>query len=429
MNNTLDILENANIFIDNDEISRIFFNEVSEDYDKIIDGTGKLLIPGFINTHTHVPMTVFRGLGDDMKDRLTRLLLPLENDCLNEDIVYQSSLACLSEMLLSGTTCFADMYTYINGTAKAAKQLGIRSFIGQGITDAPSGEQKNGEHGFELFEQFLETHKDNPLINGALAPHSVYMASEPLLKKCRELSDSHKVPLLLHLAEQVWEAEPYQEKHGSVVKYLENIGALNERFIGAHGILVDKEDMEILSKHGASLSHCPAGNSKSGRAIAPVTEYIELGVNVSLATDGPMSGNHMDMMSVMNMTPKMQKVKYQDRSLCPAREVMKMATINGAKALNIDHLVGSIEEGKKADLVIINPQTINMLPLYDYYAAIVYAMQTNNVESVFVNGNLVVEQSKLVNITEAEVLHQFTEACNVVNNRSLELLQMVQDDE
>lgn len=429
MNDNLDILKNANISIVNDEISRIFFDEISDDYDLIIDGTNKLLLPGFINTHTHVPMTVFRGLGDDMKDRLTRLLFPLENSCLNDDIVYASSLLSLSEMVLSGTTCFADMYTFTEATAKASSELGLRAFVGQGITDERSGEQLNAEHGFELFENFVEKHRDNPLINGALAPHSVYMTSEPLLKKCRELSDKYEVPVLIHLAEQPWEADPYLKEHGSVVKYLQNIGALNKRFIGAHGILVDNEDMQILANAGASIAHCPAGNSKSGRPIAPVYEYMQEGVNITLATDGPMSGNHMDMMSVMNCAPKMQKVKYLDRAICPAKDILKMATINGAKALNIDHLVGSIEEGKKADLMVIDPQTINMLPLYDYYAAIVYAMQPNNIQHVFVNGELRVQDSKLVNTTEEEVIQKFLAAYHIVEAESRELLMKATEHE
>lgn len=429
MNDTLDILEDANVYIKNDEISRISLDKISEEYDSIIDGTGRLLLPGFINSHTHVPMTIFRGLGDDMKDRLTKLLFPLENSCLNGDIVYASSLLSLSEMLLSGTTCFADMYTFINSTAKASSELGIRAFIGQGITDDKSGEQLDSDHGFELFEKFVDEYKDNPLINGALAPHSVYMTSEPLLKKCKELSDKYEVPFLIHLAEQLWEADPFLKEHGSVVKYLQNIDVLSKRFIGAHGILVDNEDIEILSKNKASISYCPAGNSKSGRAIAPVYEYINKGVNVSIATDGPMSGNHMDMMSVMNSAPKMQKVKYLNRSICPARDIVKMATINGAKALNIEHLVGSIEPGKKADLIIINPNTINMLPLYDYYAAIVYSMLPNNIEHVFVNGNLVVKDSKLVNSTEEDIIKKFKNVYNIVKSKSQELMERANKNE
>ena len=429
MNDTLDILENASVLIENDEIARIFFDTISEEYDSVIDGSGKLLLPGFINTHTHVPMTVFRGLGDDMKDRLTKLLFPLENTCLNGDIVYASSLLSLSEMLLSGTTCYADMYTFINATAKASAELGIRAFIGQGITDERSGEQIDSDHGFELFEKFVEQYKENPLINGALAPHSVFMTSAPILKKCRELSDKYELPFLIHLAEQPWEADPYLEEHGSVIKYLQNIGVLSERFIGAHGILVDSEDMEILAGHGASIAHCPAGNSKSGREIAPVYEYEQHNVNVSIATDGPMSGNHMDMMSVMNATPKMQKVKYLNRSICPAKDIVKMATINGAKALNIDHLVGSIEVGKKADLIIINPNTINMLPLYDYYAAIVYSMLPGNIEHVFVNGEQVVKDSRLVNVREEDIIKRFMDAYNIVKAKSHELMEKVVESE
>ena len=429
MNDVLDILENANVLIENDEICRIFLDQSADQYEEIIDGTGKLLLPGFINTHTHVPMTVFRGLGDDMKDRLTRLLFPLENTFLNKEIVYASSLMSLTEMLLSGTTCFADMYTFIHSTAKASSELGIRAFIGQGITDERSGEQLNSEHGFNLFKNFVTEYKDDPLINGALAPHSIYMASEPLLKKCRSLSDKYELPFLIHLAEQIWEAGPYLKEHGSVVKYLRNIDVLSKRFIGAHGILVDKDDMEILAEHKASIAHCPAGNSKSGRRIAPIYEYIQKGVNVSIATDGPMSGNHMDMMSVMNFTPKMQKVKYLNRSLCPAKDIVKMATINGAKALNIDHMVGSVEVGKKADLIIINPHTINMLPLYDYYSAIVYSMLPNNIEHVMVNGNFVVRDSLLVNAIENEIIEKFIIAYNKIRVKSLYLMKKVVDGE
>jgi len=429
MNDTLDILENANVSIENDKISSIFFDNISEKYDSIIDGTGKLLLPGFINTHTHVPMTIFRGLGDDMKDRLTKLLIPLENTCLNSEIVYGSSMLSLSEMLLSGTTCYADMYTFVNSTAKASEELGIRSFIGQGITDEKCGEQLDSSHGFDLFEKFIDEYKENPLINGALAPHSVYMTSKSLLIKCKELSDKYEVPYLIHLAEQEWEAEPFLKEHGSVVKYLKNIGVLGKRFIGAHGILVDNEDLEIMSKYNASISHCPAGNSKSGREIAPIYDYIKNNINVSIGTDGPMSGNHMDMMSVMNYTPKMQKVKYLNRSIFPAKDIVKMATINGAIALNIDHLVGSVEVGKKADLIVINPNTINMLPLYDYYTAIVYSMLPNNIEHVIVNGKLVVQDSKLVNVKEEDIIKNFMDIYEIIKTKSQELLEKVVENE
>ncbi len=417
------ILENANVVVENDtiiEISFSRFNDVS--FDKVIDGTNKLLMPGFINTHTHVAMTLFRGLGDDMKDRLTKLLIPLENSCLNNELVYQSSRLSLAEMLLSGTTCFADMYPYTNATAKAAKELGIRAFIGQHISNSVSGNQLSSNHGFDLFEKFMKKYQGDPLINGAIAPHSVYMADENTLVKCKVLSDKYNVPLLLHLSEMEFENKPYLETDGSVVKYLNRINFLGENLICAHGILVDNEDIKILGDKHVSIAHCPAGNSKSGRKIAPIYEYRKENVNVSLATDGPMSGNHMDMITVMNYTPKMQKVKYLDRSICEAKEIVKMATIAGAMALNIDDQVGSIEVGKKADFIIINPNTVNMLPLHDYYAAIVYGMQVTNIQDVFVNGVHVVENSKLQNSNEEIIIEEFQKAYKQIKVESEKLL-------
>ena len=417
------ILENASVLIENDEFTRISFSRLNnETYDKVIDGTNKILMPGFINTHTHVAMTLFRGLGDDMKDRLTKLLIPLENSCLNNELVYHSARLSLAEMLLSGTTCYADMYTYTNATAKASKELGIRSFIGQHISDSKSGEQLSSDHGFELFEKFMMKYKDDPIINGAIAPHSVYMADKKTLIKCKGLSDKYDVPLLIHMSEMEFENKPYLDTHGSVVKYLESINFLGEKLICAHGILVDNEDIEILKNNNVSIAHCPAGNSKSGRKIAPIYEYKNQNVNISLATDGPMSGNHMDMITVMNYTPKMQKVKYLNRSICPAEEIVRMATINGAIALNIDDEVGSIEVGKKADFIIINPNTANMLPLHDYYAAIVYGMNPSNIQDVFVNGVHVVENSKLQNASEEMIIKGFIDAYEQVSARSKNLM-------
>ena len=379
-------------------------------------------MPGFINTHTHVAMSLFRGLGDDMKDRLTELLIPLENEFANRESVFKASRLSIAEMLLSGTTCYADMYTFTNAIAKASKELGIRSFIGQNITNSRSGEQLSSDHGFEMFENFIEEYKNNPLINGAIAPHSVYMADEATLVKSKELSDKHNVPLLIHLCEMEFESAPYLENYGSVVKYLDSINFLGNNLICAHGILVDNEDIKILQKNNVSIAHCPAGNSKSGRKIAPIYEYMNQNVNVSLATDGPMSGNHMDMLTVMNYTPKLQKVKYLNRSICKAKEIVRMATINGAKALNIDNEVGSIEVGKKADFIIINPNSVNMLPLHDYYAAIVYGMKPSNIQDVFVNGELVVENSKLKNISEEIIIKDFLDEYEKVRISSKELM-------
>ena len=204
---------------------------------------------------------------------------------------------------------------------------------------------------------------------------------------------------------------------------IKNINFLGEKLICAHGILVDDEDIKILSDNNVSIAHCPAGNSKSGRKIAPIYEYTKQNVNVSLATDGPMSGNHMDMNTVMNFTPKMQKVKYLDRSICKAEEVVRMATINGAIALGIDDKVGSIEVGKKADFIIINPNTVNMLPIHDYYAAIVYGMHPTNVQDVFVNGSHVVENSKLNNANEEVIIEEFLVAFEQVRFRSKSLME------
>jgi len=422
----MSILENANVSVENDEIIHISFSHINdESYDKVIDGTNKILMPGFINTHTHVGMTLFRGLGDDMKDRLTKLLIPLENSCLTNELVYNSSKLSLAEMLLSGTTCYADMYTYTNATAKASKELGIRSFIGQHISNSQCGEQLSSDHGIELFEKFMNEFKDDPIINGAIAPHSVYMADENTLVKCKKLSDKYDVPLLIHLSEMEFENKPYLDTHGSVVKYLDSINFLGEKLICAHGILVDNEDIKILKDNNVSIAHCPAGNSKSGRKIAPIYEYTKQNVNISLATDGPMSGNHMDMTTVMNYTPKMQKVKYLDRSICKAEEIVRMATINGAIALNIDDKVGSIEVGKKADFIIINPNTVNMLPLHDYYAAIVYGMHPSNIEDVFVNGVHVVENSKLQNSSEEMIIEGFLDACAQVSVKIKNLMEEV----
>ena len=419
----MSVLENANVIVENEEIKEISFSTIFDDsFDKVIDGTNKLLMPGFINTHTHVGMTLFRGLGDDMKDRLNRLLIPLENNCMNSELVYNSSRLSLAEMLLSGTTCYADMYTYVNAIAKASKSLGIRAFVGQNISNSHTGEQLSSEHGFEMFETFIDKYKDDPIINAAIAPHSVYMADEDTLKKCKALSDKYNVPLLIHLSEMEFENSPYLENHGSVVKYLNNINFLGDKLICAHGILVDDEDIKILSDNNVSIAHCPAGNSKSGRRIAPIYEYSKQQVNVSLATDGPMSGNHMDMITVMNYTPKMQKVKYLNRSICTAEEIVRMATINGAIALNIDDQVGSIEVGKKADFIIINPNTVNMLPLHDYYASIVYGMHPSNIQEVFVNGVHVVENATLRNVREEEIIEEFLKSYEQISIRSKELM-------
>ncbi|MEG0133118.1 MAG: amidohydrolase [Clostridium sp.] len=401
MNENKDIIENAAVVVEDDRIISIGSVELYEKYKvkkdvEIIDGEDGILMPGMINCHTHGSMIPFRSLADDYPDRLKRYLFPLEKKCMNKELVYIGARYAISEMLLGGVTTFCDMYYYEDEVAKACKSMGMRGILCETILNFPSPDSEKPYGGIDYAVGFIEKWKDDSLVTPGIAPHAPYTNSTEKLKLSYEISKKYKVPFTMHVAEMDYEVEAYKKDYGlTPVQYLESIGVLNDGFISAHTVLVDDKDIEILKAHNVGVSHNIGANSKGAKGVMPLMKMKSKGINIGLGSDGPMSGNTIDIMTQMGQVGKIHKLVNNDRSLLPAAELMEMATINGAKVLGISDKVGSIEIGKKADLVIIETSSVNMQPIYDYCSAVVYSANPSNVRHVIINGEIVVENRKI----------------------------------
>ena len=399
MNENRDIIENGVVVIEDDKILEVGNNEIKEKYKEAeaIDGNEGILIPGMVNCHTHASMIPFRSLADDYKDRLKRYLFPLEQKLVNKELVYIGAKYAICEMLLGGVTTFCDMYYFEDEVAKAAKELNIRGVLCESIINFPAPDSNKPFGGLAYSKEFIEKWADDQLITPGIAPHAPYTNDDESLKKAYELSKKYNVPLTMHVAEMDYEYDKYiNEFNLTPVQYLDELGILDENFISAHTILVNDKDIQILKNRGVKVSHNIGANAKGAKGVAPILKMREEGIDIGLGSDGPMSGNTIDIITQMNLVGKIHKLFSNDRSVLPSIELVEMATIGGAKVLGLDNKIGSIEKGKKADIVIIETQSVNMQPIYDYYASIVYSANPSNVDTVLVDGKIIVKNKKLV---------------------------------
>ncbi|MBL1227602.1 amidohydrolase [Enterococcus sp. BWR-S5] len=372
--------------------------------DEVVDGQGGLLLPGFINTHTHTGMIPFRSLGDDVPDRLRRFLFPLE-EYMTEELVAASSAYAISEMLLSGVTGFCDMYYFEEQVAEACDRFGVRAIVGETIIDMATCDSEEPSGGLEYCENFLPKWKDHPLITPAIAPHAPNTNTYEGLKRVVELSKKYQVPITMHVAEMDYElvelAEQYQQ---TPFEFLESIGFMEQPFIMAHCIHMTEEDIALTANHAttARAAHCIGANTKSAKGVAPVKDMLAAGLTVGLGTDGPSSGNTLDLFAQMKLFANFHKTYQKDRALFPAKEIVRLATRGGAETLGFDEM-GSIELGKKADIILVETQSVNMFPIFDPYSALVYSANPSNVASVWVNGKQLVKEHQLVNHNLKEI--------------------------
>lgn len=380
---------------------------LSEGYDKIIDCKGKAVMPGLINCHGHAAMTLFRNYADDLKlmDWLFKKIIPLE-DKLNDEYVYWGSKLAILEMLRSGTTTFTDMYFFMNSTAKAGIESGIRATLSRGLV----GDSKGGEIN-EKFQEAISFYNEyNDSGNGRIkvnfGPHSVYTCSIPFLKSINAKAEEMGVAMQVHISETRDEVENCIKEHGmSPVKLLDEIGLLKPSTIGAHCVVLDDEDIDILASRKVNVAHNPGSNLKLASGIAPVSKMMEKGINVCLGTDGAASNNNLDMFEEIRTSTYIQKVYTNDPTALSVDEVLKMATVNGAKALGLPKL-GVIETGMKADLIVINTNKAHYYPKYNTKAALVYSGNSSDVETVIIDGKLVMENNSILTIDEEEVFYE-----------------------
>jgi 5-methylthioadenosine/S-adenosylhomocysteine deaminase len=373
-----------------------------------IDSPASILIPGLINTHTHAPMSLLRGIADDMRlqDWLEKFIFPAEARNVNPEFVrWGTRLAC-AEMLLSGTTTYTDMYYFEEVIAEATKECGMRGVLGQTIIDFPAPDAKTPAEGLKRAEAFLQRFRRDDLIVPAVAPHAVYTNSDETLRAARMLANKYDVPFVIHLSETKRENDELIAKRKmSPTKLLDSLGALEGRTVAAHGVWIDDQDMSILKQRGVGISHCPSSNTKLASGIAPVLKYLASGIALGLGTDGPAgSNNDLNMFEEMDLAAKLQKVHAMDPLALPAEQALAMATIGGARVLGMEREIGSLESGKRADIVMIRANAPHAVPMYNVYSQLVYALKGADVQTVIVNGRVVVKERRILTLNMPQVL-------------------------
>lgn len=398
MNEKREILYDSVIVIDKSEIIAIGTKELLNNYEanKTIDAKNSIVLPGMINTHTHTPMIAFRSLGEEgIYNRLFAYFFPLEAEKLSRALIYKATIHGTIEMALGGVTTYADMYYHADEMAKATKEVGLRGIIGETVIKFPVVDAQDPYGGLAYAKTFIKEYINDDLIVPALAPHAVYTVSKEKLQEITALSDEYKIPVLIHINE-FDDEEKRLNLDISVIEYLQAMNFLNKRTLLAHAIYLSDKDLQIIKDSGATISYNPMANAKGATGIARAYEMLQLGIPVGLGTDGAMSSNQVDLFRVLSYASSMQRLKYNDRTILTPERVIEMATIGGAKALNMQDKIGSIEVGKKADIIIVETSSPNMLPNYDPYATLVFAAHASNVETTIVNGKIIVENKKLL---------------------------------
>jgi 5-methylthioadenosine/S-adenosylhomocysteine deaminase len=378
-----------------------------------IDALGGLVLPGFINGHAHVPMTLFRGLHDDvtLNDWLYKYIFPAEKKNVNEEFVRWGTRLAAAEQIRSGVTTFADMYYFEDAVAEETKAAGMRGVLGETFIDFPAPDNKSEAEMLAYTERFLKKWQGDALIHAAPAPHSIYTCSKKTIQDAAALASKYHAPLLMHVAEMKKERDDSEKQNGmSPVQYLEKLGVLGPELVAAHCIFVDEADRKLLAVRQVGCVHNPSSNMMIASGVAPVPEMRAAGVAVGLGTDGPAgSNNDFNLMEEIDLAAKLAKITKMDPRALNAKAVVEMATIDGARALHMEKEIGSLETGKKADLILISLDEPNAVPMYDIYAQIAYSLKASDVETVVIGGRVVMQERKLLTIDEARVLEKARE--------------------
>jgi 5-methylthioadenosine/S-adenosylhomocysteine deaminase len=374
---------------------------------RTIDRPNAVLMPGLVNTHTHAAMSLLRGIADDrpLMEWLQKYIFPAEAKNVSPAFVTDGTNLAMAEMIRSGTTTFADMYYFEDEVARAVDKAGMRGVLGETWIDFPAPDNKTGEQAQAYTRKYLEAWKNHPRVVAAIAPHAPYTCSAATYQAARKLADEYHAPLLTHLSETQDEQKTIHDKYGATpTKWLASIGFLGPRAVVAHGVWLSDDDLRALADAKVALSHNPESNMKLGSGIAPVAKAVAAGVVVSLGTDGPAgSNNDFDMFESMDFAGKLAKVAALDPTAMPARELVRMATIEGARSLGLGDKIGSIEVGKQADLIAVDLTASRTRPVYDLSSIVVYAAKASDVSLTMVAGKVLFDGHKLTTIDEAAV--------------------------
>lgn len=403
------VIENGAVAVRRDRIVAVGKTaDIDSKYkaERVIDATYRVVMPGLINTHTHVPMGMFRGIADDLvlMEWLQKYIFPAEAKNVDEPFVrWGTRLGCL-EMIEGGTTTFVDMYYFEDAIAEETAKAGMRAVLGETLIDFPAPDNKTWDAGMLYVEKFTDKWKGHPLIVPAIAPHAPYTVSTEHLKQAHDLSSRKNVPLVMHIAEDGAEVKTIQERYGaSSVAYLERNGLLDSRVIAAHMVWPTPEDIRTLAARKVGVAHCPQSNMKLAAGTAPVPQMLKAGVAVGLGTDGAASNNDLNLWEEMDTAAKLHKLISKDPTVLNAREALELATINGARAIHMEKEIGSLEPGKRADLILVNMESPHQWPLYNVQSQLVYATKASDVETVMINGRLVMEDRQVTTIDAAAV--------------------------
>lgn len=405
-------IKKSSVLVEDDKIASINENLNDKDADTVIDGEDKVLIPGLVNTHTHLPMTLMRGLADDLllDTWLNDHIWPTEAN-LDGEICYSGAILACVEMIKSGTTTLNDMYFYMDNVAQAIDESGMRGVISHGMLDMGDEDKRKAEfkESLRIIDKCHNTADGR--IKVALGPHAPYTCSTELLNWVRKKADQLGLRIHIHVSETEFEVKTIIENYeGRPFEYLDRIGFLKDDVLAAHAVWLSDNEMEIIKEKGVKISHNPASNMKLASGISPVSKMMDKRINLSLGTDGAASNNNLDMLEEMKIAALQQKVNTFDPTVLKAKDVFNMATIGGATALGMEDEIGNIEVGKKADLVLVNMKAPHLTPFRHPFSHLVYSANGGDVDTVICNGQILMQERELLILDEAEVLQQAEEA-------------------
>src|SRR5215216_2579552 len=436
MNESLTQFSPGAVAVREDSIAAVgMAEEISKEYsaEETIDCNGNVLMPGLINAHTHVPMTLLRGLADDLRLDvwLMGYMMPVEREFVSPEFVRLGTLLACAEQIRSGVTTFNDMYYFEEDVAKAAADAGVRAVCGQTVMKFPAPDAASYEDSLQMAREFIQKWKDHPLIVPAVSPHAPYTCTAEILRATAELAKEFDVPLHTHLSETAFEVENMRNEHGiPVIPYVKKQGLLEAKVIAAHCVHVDSGEIRTLMHTGAGVSHNPSSNLKLASGFAPVMKMLETGLNVGIGTDGPASNNDLDMFEEVRLAAFVAKAVTNDPTSLPAPWALLMATRLGAQALHIGHLTGSLEVGKRADLILVDLSPVHNSPSFkrapdNAYAQIVYAGKSTDVSDVMVNGKWLMRDHQLLTVNEEELLAQAAQIAKKIDAFLIEREQSV----
>jgi 5-methylthioadenosine/S-adenosylhomocysteine deaminase len=401
--------------------------EAQYEAEETVECLGQAIIPGLVNAHTHVPMTLLRGLNDDLRlDVWLGYLMPLEREFVTPEFVRLGTQLACAEMIRSGITTFADMYYFENEVAEATAAIGMRALCGQTVLIFPAPDAESFEDALVLCRRFIERWRDDTLIQPAVSPHAWYTATPELMRACADLARAFDVPLHTHISETALEVDNCRNEHNMpVVPWVAEHGMLRTKLLAAHCVHLDRGEMYDLKKAGAGIAHCPTSNLKLSSGIAQVGQMWKMGLNIGVGTDGPASNNDLDMFEEMRLAALLAKTVSNDPTVLPAREALEMATIRGARALHMSDVTGSLESGKRADLIVTDMTGIHNWPYFTnqaeaIYSRLVYASKSSDVASVICNGRWLMRDRQLLTVDQESVKKQAEEVAKKIDEFVIE---------